>query len=66
MIIRDLKTHLYQEEVEQITQHLVGMELVFTGWVNKNWLNANQRQSCAMKKMNKVIVKESVIFYSKA
>ena len=40
------------------------MKLIFRGWVSKNWINVNQRQSYAMKKMNKVIVKHSVIFYS--
>ena len=66
MIIEDIKNCVYQEGEEHMTtQHLVGMDLVFKGWVVKNWLSVQQRQSCTMKKFNKVIVKCSVMFYSK-
>ena len=60
------KNILTKEEKEcATTQYLVGMELIFKGWVVKNWLNANQSQSHMMKKLNKINVKYGVIFYSK-
>ena len=48
------------------TQQVVGMELIFKGWVMKNWLNVQQEQEHVTKKLNRIIVKCSVIFYSRA
>ena len=67
MILEDIKKCVCQESEEYATtQHLVGMDLAFKGWVVKNWLDVQQRQSLTMKKLNKVIVKCSVVCYSKA
>ena len=41
------------------------MELIFKGWVIKNWLNIQQEQEQVTKKLNRIIVKSSVIFYSR-
>ena len=57
---------VHEEETDfATTQHLIGMDLLFRGWVVKNWVNVNHEQSYLMKKLNKIIVKHSVIFYSK-
>ena len=67
MVVVDITNYVNQEEKEYVTtQHLVGMELIFKEWVVKNWLNIQQSQSYTMKKLNKIIVKCSMIFYSKA
>ena len=67
LIITDISAYLNEEETDfKTTQHLIGMDLLFKGWVVKNWINVNHEQSYVMKKLNKIIVKHSVIFYSKA
>ena len=67
LIIKDLNTYIYQKEDDfKTTQHLVGMDLIFKGWVMKNWVNVNETQSYVMKKLNKAIVKRSMLFYSEA
>lgn len=67
LIVKDIETYVNQESNEHTTtQHIVGMDFIFKGWVMKNWLNAQHKQECIMKKMNKIIVKCSVTFYSKA
>ena len=45
-------------------QQLVGIDLIFKGWVVKNWANMSQKQSLGIKRINKMIVKYSVRFYS--
>lgn len=67
LIVKDIETYVNQESNEYTTtQHVVGMDLMFKGWVIKNWLNVQQKQEYIMKKINKIIVKCSVMFYSKA
>lgn len=39
---------------------------MFKGWAMKNWIDVQQKQEHVMRKMNKIIVKCSVTFYSKA
>ena len=48
------------------TQHVFGMKYIFRGWVVKCWRNVNDEQSDVMYKTNKIIVKQSVKFYSEA
>ena len=68
MIIDDIENYILVENKEFITtQHLIGMKMLYRGWVVKNWMNIEERNTTTkMKKMNKVLVKQSVIFYSKA
>lgn len=67
LIMKDIKAYVHNEDAEfTTTQQLIGMDLLFKGWVVKNWLNVNQEQSYLMKKLNKILVKHSVMFYSKA
>ena len=47
-------------------QHMIRMNKMFQGWVMKRWDNVNKEQSNEMRKVNKIIVKTSVLFYSKA
>ena len=42
------------------------MKCLFRGWVTKNWRNVNERQSEAMRKINKILVRSSVVCYSDA
>ena len=58
LIMKDLGTYIYQKEDDfETTQHLVGMDLIFKGWVMKNRVNVNEIQSYMMKKLNKANVK---------
>ena len=59
VIVQDMYYYLNKNDYHEYTivQHLVGMSLIFKGWVVKNWENANHEQSQEMKKVNKVIVK---------
>ena len=67
MIIEDIKTYVMGAQNEYVTtQHAIGMELIFKGWVVKNWFDMQQKQYFTMRKVNKIIVKQSVVFYSKA
>lgn len=66
LIMKDIKAYVHNKDAEfTTTQQLIGMDLLFKGWVVKNWLNVNQEQSYLMKKLNKILVKHSVMFYSK-
>ena len=67
MIIGDISWYAKDEEHKYVTiQHAIGMELIFKGWVVKNWMDVQQVQSHRMKKINKIIVKNSITFYLKA
>jgi len=66
-ILSDINTYIKNNNEELVTtQQLIGMDLIFKGWVMKNWLNVNQCQSVVMKNVNRIIVRKSVQFYSKA
>ena len=42
-IIKDIRNYVSRGDEEYITmQQVVGMELIFKGWVMKNWLNVQQ------------------------
>jgi hypothetical protein len=67
MIVDDIRNYVMKEQNEYATtQHVIGMDLLFKGWVVKNWLNVHNKQRHVMKRINKIIVKQSVIYYSKA
>ena len=67
MIVSDIKRYINEEDQHYVmTQHVIGMELLFKGWVVRNWLNVQDDQQMEMKQMNKIIVKISMMFYSKA
>ena len=66
IIIEDIKTYIMGVQNEYVTmQCAIGMELIFKGWVVKNWFDVQQKQCFTMGKVNKIIVKQSVVFYSK-
>ena len=51
LIMKDIKAYVHNKDAEfMTTQQLIGMDLLFKGWVVKNWLNVNQEQSYLMKK----------------
>ena len=67
MIIEDIKTYVMGAQNEYATtQHAIGMELIFKGWVVKNWFDVQQKQRFTTGKVNKIIVKQSMVFYLKA
>ena len=67
LIITDIEVYVKGENDElETTQQLIGMDMLFRGWVVKNWINVNEKQSHLMAKLNKIIVKQSVLCYSKA
>ena len=67
MILDDINTYLFSKDNEyNTTQHIIGMKMIFRGWVVKNWININQQTSISMKRINKIIVKRSVLYYSKS
>ena len=67
MIMNDIKRYLFSENNEyNTTQHLIGIKMLFRGWVVKNWLHINQHTSISMKKINKIIAKISMLYYSKS
>jgi len=67
MIINDIKRYILAETNEfDTTQHLIGMHMLFRGWVVKNWMDVTKETSIAMKKVNKILVKNSVNFYAKS
>ena len=41
------------------------MHLIFKEWMVRNWINMQQQQTNVMKVINKIVVKQSVVFYSK-
>ena len=66
MIVDDIKRYVYNKDQNYITtQHVIDIELLFKGWVVKNWLNMQDEQWLETKQMNKVVVKISMMFYSK-
>ena len=59
------RTCLSKEKEYVLTQYLIGIELVFNGWAIKTrWMWIKRRVVCW--KANKVVVKQSIEFYSKA
>ena len=47
-------------------QHAIGVKHVFRGWVASNYINVNNHPTHVMKQANKIIVRKSAEFYSKA
>ena len=64
----DLRRYLNKEPTKELltTQGLVGYKYMFHGWVMKNLLNVQEHQTNVMKKINKIIIKKSMNFYSSA
>ena len=65
LIFTDLKSYLYNEESEGVTaQWFIGMHQVFRGWVVRNWQNPQEIQPKKLHEINKIIIRNSVWFYS--
>ena len=44
LIIADISVYVYGENEELATnQQLIGMDLLFRGWVVKNWIDVNEK-----------------------
>ena len=67
-IITDVTSCLCQyNQVEWLTtQFIVGMKALFRGSIVKKWGDLDKGQDNAMKRMNKIVVKQLVVFYSKS
>ena len=48
------------------TQHIIGMKNMFKGWIVKGWDDPRKEQSSDMRKVNIMLVKASVSYYSKS
>ena len=45
MIVSDIKRYVNKEDQHYVTtQHVIGIELLFKGWVVRNWLNIQDDQ----------------------
>ena len=68
MIEVDIKKYIGLEHQSKYltTYHLIGRKYIFRGWIVKFWRDVREGQSMEMKGINKIIVKYSAIFYSKA
>jgi len=42
------------------------MNEIFQGWIIKNWVNVQEIQPKHVSQINKIIVKQSVLFYAEA
>ena len=47
-------------------QSFIGIQILFRGWIVKNWEDSNETQPKKMHNTNKVIARHSVKFYAKA
>jgi len=68
LIIEDVTQYLARNEswTYNTTQHIIGMKNMFKGWIVKGWDNPEKEQSPEMIKVNKMLVKASVSYYSKS
>ena len=67
-MLEDIEQYLNSgEPYEGVTiQKAIGMNTLFRGWITKNWENISNNQPKKMHTLNKIIVKHSIKFYSKA
>ena len=67
-ILEDIEYYLNSREPYEgvTTQSMIGMNALYRGWITKNWEKANNNQPRKMHTLNKIIVKHSIKFYSKA
>ena len=68
MIIADITSCLFQNiQIDWFTtQFIVGMKALFREWIAKHWKDLEKSQNRVMKSMNKIVIKQCVVFYSKA
>ena len=68
LLLTDVKEYLHNEQQDEgcTTQSLVGMKHLFRGWIVKNWTNVQEAQPKRMHSINKIVIKQSVIFYAEA
>ena len=68
LLLTDAKEYLHNEQQDEghTTQSLVGMKHLFRGWIVKNWTNVQEAQPKRMHSINKIVIKQSVIFYAEA
>ena len=68
MMLQDM--HQYLMEGEEIkghaTQSIAGMSQIFRGWIAKNQVDMQENQPRRMHVLNKLIIKQSVLFYAEA
>ena len=67
-MIDDIKNYLNgNENVEgKITQSIIRIGQIFRGWIVQNQVNVQEYQPKRISIINKIIVKQSVLFYTKA
>ena len=66
-MLSDIKNYIYNQNNPGLTtQSQLGMKYLFRGWVTKNWTNINDPQNVIMKEINRILVRQSVEYYSEA
>ena len=67
-MIADVQNYLNNEIEEACvtTQSKIGMKYLFRGWVTRHWTNVNERPQSKMHEINKILIRQSVTFYSEA
>ena len=65
-MLDDIKNYLNgNENVEgNTTQSIIGIGQIFRGWIVQNWVNVQEYQLKRISIINKIIVKQSVLFYA--
>ena len=68
MMLQDIYQYLMEgEEIEgHVIQSIVGMSQIFRGWIVKNWVDVQENQPRRTHVLNKLIIKQSVLFYAEA
>ena len=68
LMLSDIRQYLMEGvDVEGHTiQSVIGISLIFRGWIVKNWINVLDNQPRRIHLLNKIIIKQSVLFYAEA
>ena len=66
-MLSDILNYMQNNNTEGLTtQSEIGMRNLFRGWITKNWRDVNSRSNEKQKEINKILVRNSVTFYSEA
>ena len=66
-MLSDIWNYLQNNNTEGLTtQSEIGMRNLFQGWITKNWRDMSSRPNKKHKEINKILVRNSVTFYSEA
>ena len=68
LMLSDIKKYLMEgvDAEGNTIQSVIGISLIFRGWIVKNWINVLDNQPRRIHLLNKIIIKQSVLFYAEA